>query len=213
VQYIQQLATSYKMTTTKEIHIETLEKFLELGKSFGRLIKSRTNGEYLDILSPKISETVKKLSLSKIYGIDRFPFHTDCAYLKTPPKYILLRYIGDLDNPTPTEIKHLNIKKLSFKEKEFLNNTIWTVKGLEGNFYSKIYDKGILRYDENIMNLCSPIENLIDQILDKLETEIIHWDKNKTIIIDNWASFHSRPIVANNEINNRILQRLNIAYE
>lgn len=201
------------MTVTKEIHIESLEKFLEIGKSYGRLIKSREKGEYLDILSPKKSEVSNKLSLSKIYGINRFPFHTDCAYLKTPPKYILLRYIGSQDNPTPTEIKHLNFNKLNFKEKEFLNNTIWSVKGLKGNFYSKIYEKGILRYDENIMNLCSPIDNLISQILSKLETEIIHWNKNKTIVINNWTSFHSRPIVSDNEINNRILQRLNIAYE
>jgi alpha-ketoglutarate-dependent taurine dioxygenase len=201
------------MTATKELNIETLEKFLEVGKSFGRLIKSRVDGEYLDILTPKNQTTIKKSSLSKIYGTNRFPFHTDCAYLKTPPKYILLRYIGNIETPTPTEIKQLDFNKLNTKEIEFLKNTIWVVKGQKSNFYSKIYDNGILRYDENIMTLSSPTENLIKQILDKLETKIIQWTKNKTILINNWSSIHSRPLVPENEINNRILQRLNIAYE
>ncbi|MBW1294045.1 hypothetical protein [Aquimarina litoralis] len=201
------------MTATKELYIETLEKFLEVGKSFGRLIKSRTDGQYLDTLTPKNQKTINKISLSKIYGTNRFPFHTDCAYLKIPPKYILLRYVGNVENPTPTEIKEIDFNKLNIKEIEFLKNTIWIVKGQKSNFYSKIYDNGILRYDENIMTLSSPTENLIKQILDKLETKTIQWYKNKTIVINNWSSVHSRPLVSKNEINNRILQRLNIAYE
>lgn len=201
------------MTVFKEKHIDNLTDFINYGKTLGTLIKSRKNGGLLDVLIPKEKDEAKQNSLSKIYGIDEFPFHTDCAYLKTPPKFILLRYIGDIVNPSPTLVKQINFDILNTQEIDFLFNSIWLVKGQGNSFYSKIIANGIFRFDNNIMTLSSPVENIINQILSKTESKIIEWKKNKTVLIDNWTCLHSRPAVREDEKQKRIIERLNIAYE
>src|SRR5262245_32192863 len=50
-------------------------------------------------LIPRASSTPN--TYSGIYGLDRFPFHTDLAHWRMPPRYLLLRcVVGYADVPT-----------------------------------------------------------------------------------------------------------------
>ncbi len=82
------------------------QEFINLGLSYGKLISSRKTGELVDILIANEKANVHKDSLSKLFGLDPFPAHTDGAYCKCPPSFILLRYAGCLDNVSPTIVVH-----------------------------------------------------------------------------------------------------------
>ncbi len=194
----------------RETYCNNLDEFLKLGKSLGKLMPSRKSGKILDLLTPLKEEQTKKDSLSKRYGLNEFPAHTDCAYYYNPPKYILLRFIGSGENITPTVLLKINKRVLEKTETDFLNRAIWFVKGINGNFYTKVLQNGILRYDPEVMTLVSNRENLMGEIIQKAKTYEIKWEQNKVAIINNWNCLHYRPKVKIEETETRILQRINI---
>ena len=57
------------------------------------------DGAYVQELTPKATSTPN--TYSGIFGLDKFPFHTDLAHWSEPPRYLLLRCIrGYNDIPT-----------------------------------------------------------------------------------------------------------------
>jgi hypothetical protein len=197
-------------TDFTETIIENDLDFINLALTYGNSVKSRKDSGIIETLIALDSDQVEKDSLTKRYGLNQFPIHTDCAYLKSPPKYILLRYIGSIDNPTPTILVHFDKSKLSDEELDFVSRTIWFVKSAKAGFYSTIYKDDILRYDIEVMKMVNPIENKMDIILAKMKTTTIYWKKNKVVIINNHSTLHFRPKISNSENNKRILQRINI---
>jgi alpha-ketoglutarate-dependent taurine dioxygenase len=193
-----------------ETIIESDLDFINLALSYGTSVKSRKDSEIIETLIALSSDQVENDSLTKRYGLNQFPIHTDCAYLKSPPKYIFLRYIGSVDNPTPTVLVHFDKSILSEEELDFVCRTIWYVKSKDKGFYSTIYKDDILRYDQEIMRIVNQAENKMDIILAKMKTTEIQWKKNKVVIINNHSTLHFRPQISSSENNKRILQRINI---
>ncbi len=198
------------MIDISETEIKDDKDFVKLALTYGTPIKSRESGNFIDTLVAVHSNQVKKDSLSKRYGLDEFPIHTDCAYLKLPPKYILLRYIGSIENPTPTIVVHFDESKLSDEEKDFIQRIIWFVKSKDNGFYSPILKDGILRYDKEVMKMANPNEDKMIEILAKMDRTEIKWTKNKVAVINNHSVLHFRPQTRDEENNKRVLQRINI---
>ncbi len=201
------------MTTLTEIYeTEIIDEkdFVKLALTYGTPIKSRQSGSFIDTLTAVESNQVKKDPLSKRYGLEKFPIHTDCAYLNLPPRLILLRYIGIIENPTPTVVVHFDKSRLSDEEKDFIQKTIWYVKSKDGGFYTPILKNGILRYDMEVMKMANPNEDKMIDILSKMDKTEIQWFKNKVAVINNHTDLHFRPKIKMEENNKRILQRINI---
>jgi len=198
------------MIDISETEIKDDKDFVKLALTYGTPIKSRESGNFIDTLVAVHSNQVKKDSLSKRYGLDEFPIHTDCAYLKLPPKYILLRYIGSIENLTPTIVVHFDESKLSDEEKDFIQRIIWFVKSKDNGFYSPILKDGILRYDKEVMKMANPNEDKMIEILAKMDRTEIKWTKNKVAVINNHSVLHFRPQTRDEENNKRVLQRINI---
>lgn len=190
--------------------ILTDQDFIRHALTFGKPIKSRKEGSIIDTLIAQKKEDTTKDSLSKRYGLAQFPIHTDCAYLRIPPKYILLRYVGSIKNPTPTIIIDFDFSKLTIDEHDFLFSSVWYVKSADGGFYSTICKEGLIRYDTEVMRSVNSINNKMETILKKMETKTIEWTNNKVVIINNWTTLHFRPKVTETENHKRILQRINI---
>ena len=200
----------FEISNVFETEVEDDQGFIELALKFGTPIKSREQGNIIDNLVSVKSSIVEKDSLSKRYGLEEFPSHTDCAYLKTPPKYIFLRYVGNIVNPTATGIVEFDLQRVFPSELDFLLRKIWFVKAKQGGFYSTILKDGMIRYDPEVMRMVNSDENKMIKILSKMERKEIHWTKNKVAIINNHTVLHFRPKVALEENRNRILQRINI---
>ncbi|KFC19165.1 hypothetical protein [Chryseobacterium sp. FH1] len=197
----------------EELSIKSDEDFLKLAYKLGKPITSRINGFLIDNLIPVRKEEAHKQSISANFGTNAFPFHTDGAYFKIPPKFILLRYINGISNPTPTLV--CNLKDITTTDKRILKHSVWKVKSRDLSFYSSILseDERIFRFDKCIMQPAdSKNDNSIylEQLISTLPKEQINWEINKTVVIDNWNYLHTRPEVKDNEINSRNLQRIMI---
>lgn len=195
-----------------EMIINSDEELLKLAYELGNPIPSRINGQIIDTLMPLSENEAHQYSLSANFGINEFPFHTDGAYFKKPPKHILMRYIGSIDQPTPTIIGDL--KYLDEDTMSELQFHVWKVKSRNSSFYSAILsdDQEIYRYDSCIMQPVSkrlPLD-FFQRIVDTTPKHTVTWELNKTIVIDNWTTVHKRLQVQKHEINNRKLQRIMI---
>ena len=192
------------------IEISTNDELLELGRSLGNILPSRKNSNKLiDVLVPK-GESKYERSISAIYGLNEFPFHTDGAYMPNPPRYLILRNVSR-DNKTDTLLKDL---KFDCKELRELQRAVWYVNGGRGRFYTSIissYNEVYhLRYDKECMRPAHKrffhTKAIMEERLINSNTIRIGWRMNQSLIIDNWRILHARDAVGSNI--NRRLQRV-----
>lgn len=189
-------------------------EFRSVLDNLGTLIPSRINGPKIDLIEPKTKEEAHPQSLSAIYGISALPFHTDGAYFKIPPKFILLRCIRiNSQIATPTVLID-PLQELKSELKQWLEYETWKVYSRSGIFYisilnSKIVDDHILRYDPVCMNPAYDGEAKVKlhSIFNKCRFVNIEWIVNKTLILNNWRILHARPTIEENEKILRTLQR------
>lgn len=182
----------------KELLINNEIDFMKLAISLGEPIPSRVNGQIIDILTPLKRVDAHSQSLSANFGTGSFPFHSDGAYLKVPPKYIILRYVSGISSLTPTII--CDLKGLSFIERQSLKHSIWKVNSRMSSFYSSILSENdhFYRFDKCVMkpiNAQNDNSSKFEDIVAKLPKQIVNWEPNKVVIIDNWTSLHNRPAI------------------
>jgi L-asparagine oxygenase len=154
---------------------------------------------------------------SGIYGLDRFPFHTDLAHWCNPPRYLLLRcLVGYSDVPTllvdgetlKGAISQDMMARAIFKQRRPLNGKLSLLRLSETDEAGR----DLLRWDEVFLKPASKIGDIVDfQIREWLANcqpiSIGLANKHDTIIIDNWRMLHARaPIPAGRE--NRALERV-----
>lgn len=142
---------------------------------------------------------------SGIFGLSRFPFHTDLAHWGVPPRYLVLRCVrGYADVPTqlidgaaivadlgpvqmsralvtPRRPRSGRIDILRLSQREGSNN--------------------MLRWDEVFLKPASQVgQKVFEQVRLCIEelppTSIALVDRGDVAIIDNWRMLHSRPAIA-----------------
>jgi hypothetical protein len=153
---------------------------------------------------------------SGIYGLERFPFHTDLAHLRRPPRYLLLRCVkGFRDVPTLLidgraiiETVTLDIlTRAIVKPRRPQDGAIPLLRLCEG-----VEDVHRLRWDEVFLKPASKIGNIGSQQVkiflsevDALSIALVN--PGDTVVVDNWRMLHARsPIVAGRE--SRIIERV-----
>lgn len=179
---------------------------MEWATSLGLPIPSRRGGSLIDILRVRPETEATPWSLSARFGKGAFPFHTDQAKLRTPPRYIILRCRRLRASRRPTLIQDFNNLKLSSPEHSILSRAIWVVNGGRGCFLSPIFTKhqvsgeSLLRFDMNCMKPAHPqfaeAANILSEALSRTNPIRIEWYEGLTIVLDNWRMLHAR---ANNE--------------
>lgn len=153
---------------------------------------------------------------SGIYGFDRFPFHTDLAHWRRPPRYLLLRCIkGFADVPTllidgRAIITAINLDVLGraiVKPRRPRNGAIPLLRLCE-----QIEDGHRLRWDEVFLVPASAngrvgIEQVSNFLAEAHSLQIALANAGDTLLIDNWRVLHARsPIAAGRE--SRIVERV-----
>lgn len=196
--------------------IASKEEFISLCKMLGSFNVNRIGGDELKILKPLSKSEAHPNSLSALYGLSAFPFHTDGAHKLTPPRLLAFRYIGTSANPEPTLLLDFNSRKLNSKEEYFLNNRIWKIHDGRKVFYRSIKNpqSRFLRLDTGCMTLTDNTDEdkeFLRDLINKFDTIRISWKLNKTLIVDNWRMLHSRPQISLINKDKRILERINIS--
>lgn len=190
---------------------DTPDDMLALAKSIGQVIPSRKNSnDLIDTLTIKTKSKANPKSLSAIYGVKEFPFHTDGAYLSEPPKYVILRSPHNINNCPTLLCKPI----FTITDKKILTKNVWLVNGGRGKFYASIIEDikndYRIRFDLACMRPAiadfKSSANIMASAILSSENQKINWNENQCIIFNNWKILHSRADATNST--NRIIERV-----
>ncbi len=180
---------------------------------FGRPMTPWSGGLVQDLV-PRAGSTPN--TYSGIYGLGRFPLHTDLAHWRAPPRYLLLRCVkGYADVPTmlldgEAIFKDLPANMLSraiFKPRRPRNGSIPLLR-----LYEPKEEGYCLRWDEEFIEPASKIGAVAEAgfkaQLGKLPPKPIALARaGDMLLIDNWRVLHARsPIPADRA--DRKIQRI-----
>lgn len=138
---------------------------------------------------------------SGIYGLQRFPFHTDLAHWRLPPRYLLLRCVtGYTDVPTLLVDGRALVDALTL---DILTRAIFKPRRpREGvlplmRLCEPLEDGYRLRWDEVFLKPASKLGNVADQKIREWLAEFTPLSiplakGGDTLLIDNWRMLHAR---------------------
>lgn len=189
------------------------ESIVEIAEHFGKPLVPWENG-LVQTLVPRTEAAPN--SYSGIYGLGHFPFHSDLAHWRTPPRYLILRCItGYMDVPT-----------LMVDGRELINDVTLDIL-VRAIFKPRRPQEGSV----SLLRLCEPVEDVIrirwdevflqpaSRIGEVADLHIREWLSTCTpialslavshdvLLIDNWRMLHARsPILPGRE--SRMIERV-----
>lgn len=175
------------------------DSIVEIAEHFGKPLVLWENG-LVQTLVPRTEAAPN--SYSGIYGLDRFPFHSDLAHWRTPPRYLLLRCItGFADVPTLMIDGHDLIDAVTldilgraiFKPRRPRDGSVSLLRLCE-----PVDDVVRVRWDEVFLKPASRIGEVADlRVREWLSTctptALSLAETHDTLLIDNWRMLHARP--------------------
>jgi hypothetical protein len=193
----------------------TLGEFEILAGVLGGSVSVRHRGPAIDRLVPTDVAAAAPHSLSAVFGLGEFPFHTDAAHHSAPPRYLLLRLAEGSTTDTPTLIVDGRPSELSCADVKTLTRETWLVRGGgTRTFYAPILDTSrmMLRFDPGCMTEPTGTRltgrQLLRDWLARSSVEEIRWVPGATLVADNWRVLHSRPALGPNDKSRALLRKL-----
>nr|WP_236762489.1 TauD/TfdA family dioxygenase [Agrobacterium tumefaciens] len=172
-------------------------------------------GGLVQTLEPRATATPNTYSGN--FGLDRFPFHTDLAHWRVPPRYLVLRcQVGYRDVPTllldgrelADAVSRNVLARAIFKPRRPRNGAFELLRLYE----ACTNGDELLRWDEIFLTPASRIGETADlairEWLAKAEPlQIALHLPGDTLVVDNWRMLHARsPIPPGRE--DRSIQRV-----
>jgi L-asparagine oxygenase len=189
------------------------EGIVEIAEHFGRPLVPWENG-LVQILMPRTD--AEPNSYSGIFGLGHFPYHSDLAHWRTPPRYLLLRCItGYADVPTLLidghdlidAVTHDILSRAIFKPRRPRNGSISLLRLCE-----RVEDVVRIRWDEVFLIPASKVGEVANlRIREWLSTHtptaLSLAEPHDMLLIDNWRMLHARsPILPGRE--SRVIERI-----
>jgi hypothetical protein len=184
-----------------------------LANALGRPMIPWHNGLVQDLV-PRATATPN--TYSGIYGLNRFPFHTDLAHWRNPPRYLLLRCItGHLGVPTLLIDARAIYDAIGV---DILGRAIFRPRRpLDGKLsLLRLYERTdageCFRWDEMFIKPASRIGQTADCRVREEVGNSTPWavtlaSRGDTLLIDNWRMLHARSSIPL-ECKDRQLQRI-----
>lgn len=184
------LMNSYRVGTSSE----------EVATSLGTLLQSDF-GYRLTELVPTQREESTPNTYSGIYGLHGFPFHTDLAHWRTPPRYLMLRCVVGF-HEVPTLLVD-GLKLIHDVGKDILARAlVQPRRPINGKLpllrlYQPNDGNGLVRWDEVFFRPASKVGEIgVAQFHYALSgstpLSIALADPGDTLIVDNWRMLHAR---------------------
>jgi len=192
---------------------------LEIASALGKIVPAMREGGLVQSLRPKPATLASSWSLSSVYGLSTFPFHTDAAHHPMPPHYIVMRLVETQKSNCATLILPLSKSNLEASEFATLRRDVWIVNGGRGKFTTTVVNtltdsvEEIVRFDLACMRPCRPnFSSSLRIMLSYLQRSVpirIPWVKNHLLVLDNWRMLHGREAAVAGE--SRTLERVLIS--
>jgi alpha-ketoglutarate-dependent taurine dioxygenase len=177
------------------------DSHLRVSNSIGKIIPSVKGGPLVDTLLTVPSEQAKPRSLSSLYGLRAFPFHTDSANHPIPPRYIVLSYRSLEKSSRATLLVDTSAFNISGSDIKSLRREPWFVNGGRGRFFTPIMSDTcvpsclVFRFDERVMRPAlssSDSGSILKKQVASTTSIRIEWEPNFVLVLDNWRMLHAR---------------------
>ncbi len=196
----------------------TQSDLLQFAQTLGRPVPSRRGSQLVDSLKPTAPAEAKSRSMSARFGFGAFPFHTDAAYMRLPPRYMILRLVEGEENSRPTLILSIEALNLSSSDLRLLKREVWLVNGGHGRFLSPLVNDTlvpgatVLRFDPCCMRPATEGFGASQQILEQAISNVspinVDWMRERLLVLDNWRVLHARSDQPQEQDTNRLLERI-----
>lgn len=181
-----------------------------IAAALGKPLMPWTRG-LIQELVPRASATPN--TYSGMYGLQRFPFHTDLAHWPLPPRYLLLRCInGHEDIPTllldgRRLIDFLTpdiLKRAIFKQRRPRNGSLSLLR-----LYAPAEVGDLLRWDQAFIKPASKIGDIADRqircwLAQADPSHVALARRGDILLVDNWRMLHARPSIPAGRQNRKI---------
>lgn len=178
---------------------------LHVAASLGTPTIGREKKAVTERIRPMNEQKARTSSLSRRFGFNALPLHTDTAHWIEPSRFVVL----GCSNAGLRESRTLlaDSRSLKFSDAEWNETAKATYRVLNGrhSFFAPIFgpEKQFCRFDEGCMD---PVDNLSTEVMRKISylfkngpLEEISWQRGKVLIIDNWRMLHGRTAVSQKE--------------
>ena len=196
------------------VDVEGESAFLELANEIGTIAPSPRAGELIEVLSVE-ERSAKRNSMTSRFGTGSFPLHTDQAFVRVPPRYVLL-YSCTPQFSRGTELVRLSSLRWSSQDDQSFVRGVWSVDTGVTTFLTPLMTTSrnsherIFRYDPCIMRpLCSLARRAAHALKVALESASITthtYTEGECLILDNWNSLHGRAPGSGDEGQRKLLR-------
>ena len=182
----------------------------------GAPVPVRSGGPVLQDLTPVADQDAPANSLSSAHGLAAFPFHTDAAHHRRPPRWVLMRCANPGTEHRSTLL--VDASRLPFAQRQWqaLERAVWWVRSGGRGFPASIVKRGrdgmSFRYDRGCMSPADPAftfaGELFEQALNQAPHVRLEWQRDDLVIVDNWRMMHGRTAAKGRDVGLRRLQRI-----
>lgn len=191
------------------------DELLKVAVSLGTPVPARPGGPIVQELTPLAATEAPSNSLSAAHGVGAFPFHTDAAHHRRPPRWVVMRCeeLGSEGRPTLL----CDASGLSFAERQWraLERAVWWVRSGGRGFPASIVTRRegmIVRYDRGCMTPADPAFICAGELFEQALRQVAHlrleWQRDDVVIFDNWRMLHARGDGDGRDAGLRRLQRI-----
>lgn len=189
-----------------------------LASELGVPMPSRPGQPLVAELRPELSHAARTSSMTSRFGLHSFPLHTDGAFLRSPPRFLILRCKQDSVGGRPTVILDPH-PFIADRLCDQLRTHLWLVDVRPAFYCSLVQDIGdssCLRWDPNILK---PAHRSARSTTDDFRVVLkascpisIKWEPTLTLVVDNWRLLHARADRPEGvRYEDRVLQRVLVA--
>jgi alpha-ketoglutarate-dependent taurine dioxygenase len=195
------------------IHAVAACDLLAFASALGRPEPDPRDRVLVKDIRPQAKDTANTNTLSSRYGMGAFPVHTEAAYLRKPPRFLLLYCVESGSGGRTTVL--LDAATLSSRLPDARRPGTWVVKAGRRPFLCDVLwrrppNQFGIRYDRECLFPRGPAalaeEQTIRDFIASSTLAMIEWSSGQLLVIDNHRVLHGRG--GSNNDGNRWLKRV-----
>ena len=171
-------------------------EILDFARALGTPAAEPRDGVVVKPLRPVVNAAAPENTLSSRYGEGSFPLHTEGAYWRVPPRFLLLFCVDPGECEQVTLLLDGDPLRRD-QENCSLATSPWLVSAGLRSFLSTVVGSDLrVRFDRDCMRPTTALgllaESKIRGFISSMEPYRHRWRTGDLLIIDNWRTLHGR---------------------
>lgn len=174
-------------------------QLLAICQRLGTPVASTRHSELIRGIQPEPLARANPNTLSSRFGLGSFPFHTDGAHWRNPPRLVVLYCVNPGMGKRETILSNVSSARVTPAEKNTLMREVWRTTNTERSFLCQVLSekKGNFRFrfDTACMAPRTPdhqSEEILLSLVDRVPRINIAWAKGTFLVVDNQRLLHAR---------------------